>query len=129
MTKLTKRLLATGVAASMALPFMALAQVDIDTDTQQLPSEFNLPGDQTDLRGAIINVIQYILGFLGLIAVIIILYGGFLWMTAAGNEEKVGKAKQTITAGLIGLIIILSAWAIAAFVITALQEQVFNQST
>jgi hypothetical protein len=121
--------MATGVAASMILPLAALAQVDINGDTDQLPSAFNLPSNQTDLRGAIINVIQYILGFLGLIAVIIILYGGFLWMTAAGNEEKVGKAKQTITAGLIGLIIILSAWAIAAFVISALQTKVFNQGT
>jgi hypothetical protein len=126
MTKLTKKLLASGVAASIALPFAALAQVDLGGDEAQLPGAFNLASNQTDLRSAIINVVQYILGFLGLIAVIIILYGGFLWMTAAGNEEKVGKAKQTITAGLIGLIIILSAWAIAAFVINALQTSVFT---
>jgi hypothetical protein len=64
------------------------------------------------------NLIQVILGFLGIIAVVIILLGGFKWMTAAGNEDKVGEAKKIIVAGVIGLIIILGAWAIANFVLT-----------
>ena len=46
-----------------------------------------------------------------------ILIGGFQWMTAAGNEEKVEKAKKIISAAIVGLIIILLAWAIVNFVI------------
>jgi hypothetical protein len=69
------------------------------------------------------NVINLVLGLLGLIAVIIILIGGFKWMTASGNEDKVGEAKKMITQGLIGLVIILAAWGIARWVITVIAEQ------
>ena len=64
------------------------------------------------------NMIDKVLGFLGLIAVIIILYGGFRWMTAGGNEDAVKKAKHTLMAGIIGLVIIMAAWGIARFVIS-----------
>jgi len=53
-------------------------------------------------KEAAANIINLVLGFLGLIAVIIILIGGFKWMTAGGNEEKVGEAKKLLIAGLIG---------------------------
>jgi hypothetical protein len=67
---------------------------------------------------AIASIIRVAMGFLGIIAVIIILLGGFKWMTAAGNDEKVKEAKKLIVSGIIGLVIILSAYAIANFVIT-----------
>ncbi len=66
------------------------------------------------------NLLNIILGFLGILAVIIILLGGFKWMTAAGNEDKVAEAKRLIAAGIIGLIIIIAAFSIAAFVINQL---------
>jgi uncharacterized membrane protein len=53
----------------------------------------------------------------GIIAVVIILAGGFKWMTAGGNEDKVGEARKMIISGVIGLAIIMSAFAIAQFVI------------
>jgi len=71
----------------------------------------------TDLKKSIASLINVALGFLGILAVLIILWGGFNWMTAAGDEKKVGKAKQIIIQGVIGLVIILSSWAIATFVI------------
>ena len=70
-----------------------------------------------DLESTVIKIIQWALGFLGLVAVIIIMYGGFIWMTAAGNEEKVRKAKKIITQAVIGLVIIMLAWAIVTFII------------
>ena len=63
------------------------------------------------------GVINVLMGFLGLVAVVIILFGGFKWMTAAGNEDKIEEAKKLLVAGVVGLVIILSAWAIATFVI------------
>mgnify|MGYP001589838599 FL=1 len=60
------------------------------------------------------------MGLLGIVAVVIILAGGFLWMTAGGNEEKVEKAKSLIFSGIIGLAIILTSFAIARFVISSL---------
>ena len=80
-------------------------------------------GQSTDLKTIIADVINIALGFLGIIAVIIILFAGFKWMTAAGNEEQVSSAKKMIVQAVIGLAIIFLAWAIANFVITNLQTQ------
>ncbi len=63
------------------------------------------------------SVIQVIMTFLGIVAVVVILLGGFKWMTAAGSEDKVDEAKKLIRAGIIGLVIIIAAWAIASWVI------------
>jgi hypothetical protein len=66
------------------------------------------------------EIINVILGFLGIIAVVIILVAGFKWMTAAGNEDQVGEAKKMLTAGIIGLLIILAAWGLSTFVVNLL---------
>lgn len=73
-----------------------------------------------DPREVLANVINVILGFLGIVAVIIILLGGFKWMTAAGAEDKVDEARKLITAGIVGLVIVMSAFGIATFVINSL---------
>jgi len=73
-----------------------------------------------DLREGVMAIVRVLLGFLGIIAILIMLYGGFVWLTSAGNEEKVGQAKKIITAGIIGLIIIFVSYAIAEFVISEL---------
>ncbi len=75
-----------------------------------------------DLRQIIMDVVNVILGLLGIVAVLIILYGGWLWMTAAGEPEKINKAKQTLISAGIGLAIILSALGIVNFVIRSLLE-------
>jgi len=72
----------------------------------------------TDIRTGVMSVIRVLLGFLGIIAIVIILYGGFTWLISAGNEEKVGQAKKILSAGIIGLIIIFVSYALAQFVVT-----------
>ena len=72
-----------------------------------------------DPRSIAANIINIILGFLGILAVVLILFGGFKWMTAAGNEDKVAEAKKLLVAGVVGLIIILAAYALAAFILDA----------
>ncbi|MDP3900429.1 MAG: hypothetical protein Q8Q23_05100 [bacterium] len=73
-----------------------------------------------DPRAIAANVINVILGFLGIIAVILILAGGFMWMTAAGNEDKVTSARNLMVAGAFGLVIVLASFGIATFVVNAL---------
>lgn len=111
------------IAALVLIPFSALAQVS--TNNSDIAAAFHL-GAGTDVRAAIVNIVKFLLTFLGLIAVIIILYGGFQWMTSAGNEERVTSARSTLTAGLIGLVIILAAYAITQFVINTVVTQVTN---
>ena len=66
------------------------------------------------------SVINVVLGFLGIIAVVIVLLGGFKWMTAGGNEDKIGEAKGLLSAGVIGLVIVLASWGLAQFVVNLL---------
>ena len=73
-----------------------------------------------DIRTTISSIINVALGLLGIVAVVIILWGGFVWMTAGGNDEKVGEARKIIFSGIIGLAIVLSAYAIAAYVLNKL---------
>lgn len=121
-----KTLLRFAISASLglvlALPFMhapfANATGQLSSD-DLLGAEF---GDSTglgqgDLKETIGSLINVALQFLGVVTVVIILYGGFKWMTAGGTEEKVSEAKRLIIAGIIGLAIILSAYAISSFVI------------
>ncbi len=73
-----------------------------------------------DVRQTIASIINVALSLLGIIVLVIIIYGGFLWMTAGGNDDRVAEAKKWIFGGIIGLVIILSAYAIASFVISNL---------
>lgn len=73
-----------------------------------------------DLVDTIAQIIRVALGFLGVIAVVIILLGGFKWMTAGGEDTKVGEAKKLIFSGVVGLVIVITAYAIASFVIDSI---------
>ena len=55
-------------------------------------------------------------------AVIMIMYGGFYWMVAGGNEEKIEKAKKNISGAIIGMVIIVLAWAIISYTINVLEN-------
>ena len=79
-------------------------------------------GQSTDVKDTIAQVINIALGFLGVIAVIIIIYAGFKWMTAGGNEESVTEARKMILQAVIGLVIIFSAWIISTFVFDRLRD-------
>lgn len=76
---------------------------------------------QSSIGQIVGQVTQVFLALIGIILVVLIIYAGFLWMTSAGNEEKIGKAKKTIMSSVIGVFIVLSAYAITAFVIGALK--------
>jgi hypothetical protein len=75
-----------------------------------------------DIRLTIAKIIRVILGFLGIAALCIMLYGGYVYMTAGGDEGKVSTAKKIIINGTIGLVIILSSFAITQFILNKLAE-------
>lgn len=72
---------------------------------------------QKDLRTAIAGIINVGLGFLGVIAVVIVLQGGFKWMLSQGSIEKIDEAKKLIGAGIVGIAIVLAAFSLASFVL------------
>jgi len=82
-------------------------------------------GGQNDEPGELLStvattVVSAVLGLLGIIFLIMVILGGFNWMTAAGNEDKVTKAKATLFRGVIGLFIVVAAYVITIFVFKAL---------
>ncbi|MBI5654328.1 hypothetical protein HZC53_01580 [Candidatus Uhrbacteria bacterium] len=109
------------MAGALALPAAALAADELnanDLGVNAIQSTIKLGSG--DIRQTAARIINVALGFLGIVAVVIVLLGGFKWMIAGGSEEKTGEAKKLIVSGIIGLAIILSAWAITSFVISRL---------
>jgi hypothetical protein len=78
------------------------------------------PFDIVDVGVIVADVIQVFLSLLSMIFIILILYAGFNWMTAGGDEQKVTKAKDTIYRAVIGLLVTVSAFVITYFVFNAL---------
>ena len=93
----------------------AFAQVDVGVEVGE---ETGLAG--TDPRIILGRIIQIALGFLGIAAIALVVYAGYLWMTSAGNPELVERAKTILRNGIIGLIIIVSAFGIVTFVLNLL---------
>lgn len=85
-------------------------------------SECNIADDHAgsnDLMKTINTIISVVLGVLGILAVAYIIYGGFMFTTAAGDAAKTKKARETIMYGVIGLVVALLAFAIVNFVLTS----------
>ena len=106
----------------------AFAQLSDDavTDTKsqahafQQISGYEATGGTEGVSDIIARVIFIALSILASIFVILVIVAGFQWMTAGGNEEKISKAKKNISNAVIGLIIVLSAYAITWFIFTYL---------
>ena len=115
----------------LAFSFIALLLVPVFSvnATDDLTGHYLNMGDkelhlnkELQPREAAVGIINLVLSFLGLVAVVIVLIGGFKWMTAGGNEEKVGSAKKLLVGGLIGLVIVLLAWGISTWILGAIPE-------
>lgn len=125
MKNISKHLVSLAIISLLVLPFFALPVLADDPfGTNAVNNGLGNSLAAGDPRAVIGRVINVALGFLGVIAVGIILLGGFKWMTAAGNEEKTAEARKLLGAGVIGLIIILASWGIATFVINSLNTAV-----
>ena len=77
-------------------------------------------GVETNIESAIMNVTNYILGFIAIIATLVIIWGGVQYLTAGGNEDTVANAKKTIAAGVIGMVIAGLAYAMVIVVSTVI---------
>lgn len=79
------------------------------------------PGENT-LTQTVATGIQIFLGFVGIVAVVIVIYAGFLWATAGGNDDKIADAKRMIGQAVMGIIILMIAYALVRFVANAISS-------
>ena len=122
MKKIFKKLLVSiCFIALLVLPVVVLAETQSTNNLKIVGENGNAPYKSitpgtNDLAGIIGSVIEAFLGLLGVLFLIYTLYGGYSWMTAQGDEDRVTKAKDTIQRAIIGLIVTIAAYAISYWV-------------
>ncbi len=89
-------------------------------DGADVTKEGNELGQAGDLETTVKNVINIILYVIGIVAVVMMIFGGFQYITSAGDAAKVTKAKNTILYGVVGLVIAILAYAIVNYVLGSL---------
>ena len=113
------------VLAGVAAPVVAFAQAT-DNPFNRAQTQINTIGNKSgiasgktlpEIVGSLVNVA---LGFVGILLLVYLLYAGFLWMTAGGDEKQTEKATAYIKNAVIGLVIVISSYAISSFVLGSL---------
>jgi uncharacterized membrane protein len=114
-------ILVISLMTMFALPLMSSAQDLLSSDPnkvlEQVGTTAGAKTGDTDLLDMVGNIIKILLTLLGVIFLVLVIYAGFLWMTAGGDKEKVDKAQDILKRAVIGLAITLAAYAISDFVI------------
>ena len=106
----------------ISAPLAVFAQID--------PADTGLSQTGGDVYGTTPNIGEFIgeklitpaFGVIGIIFLVLMIYAGFLWMTAGGNETQVTKARSIITNSLIGTLIVIVAYAVTIFLVGALSR-------
>jgi len=121
MTKKTKILFLLIIGLTIfTLTFTPVLAVDLTGKLGTLGTAAGYTQAEPNLAATIGTIIRAFLALLGVIFMTYIIYGGYSWMTAKGNDEQITKAKAIIKGSLIGIIIVFAAYAISAFVIARL---------
>lgn len=105
---------AAGPAQTQSAQELAAKGLDETAGTAQLQA-----GDLPTTIGSMIGVL---LSILGIVFLVIILYGGITWMTAGGEEANVKKGRHMIVEGAVGLVICLSAYSLSIYVVSKITE-------
>lgn len=128
MPKISKRTKKISVFAGLSplsllgilIPLKTLADEYGLDDTADQAFEGEVPFQGQEIPGIIGSIVGVVLSFIGLLFFILMIYGGLTWMTAAGNQQQIDKAKSLIVSAIVGLIIVMAAYAITSFIGTAL---------
>lgn len=121
------RLLFYGMLSNILLLFASQASARGEgvekalSNLDKSANEAGLSQSTLDVPELIGKILATVLGFTGTIFFILVVWAGILWMTAAGNEENIKKAQGILKAAIVGLIIVLSAYAITRFIGSSLQ--------
>ncbi len=119
-----KNLLVSAALVALPLGFAAIPHVHAASsvnltdklgEVQKQTGQADVP--LTETVGRLISVF---LGLLGVIFLVLVIYAGFIWMTAQGDPKAVDKARNILISAVVGLVILLASYAISSFVITQL---------
>jgi cytochrome bd-type quinol oxidase subunit 2 len=115
-----------GIASGVSADLIENPDLDASRGDSQMGSFVNssgfIPSTSNTVGGIVATVIEAFLTLLAIIFVILVLIAGYKWMTASGNEEKVKEAKTQLRHAIIGLAIIIMAYAITHFIFQALGD-------
>jgi hypothetical protein len=119
-------------------PIISLARADGPTDINnqqgfgtggQIPGAFGAAASApADPREIAANIIKVVLGLLGVIFVVLLIYAGFKYLTSQGNEDQIDSAKKQILYAVIGLLIILSAYGLTVFILKSVINATNNSA-
>lgn len=128
-SKAAPRLFGAALLFLSLIPLIALHAAVLTPAGTGLPETAANAGYQT--RGTSVPqfvgvVVNAALGIIGVVFLVLIVYGGMLWMLSEGDETKVGSARGLIFHSIIGLILVLSAYAITSFVVGSLIKNTLN---
>ena len=107
--KRNKIILSALVLVIMVFPLLASAGWNMPNRPNGLPDK--------ELDEVIMTITDWVLGFAGIIAILVIVYGGLLYLTSAGNEDQMEKGKKTLMWGILGLVIIGISYAIVDVIV------------
>lgn len=116
--RLKRYLLPTAILAVLALALVVAPDVLAQNYGLDAAAGKSIP-KTTDIAAIVGRILKTLLGFVGTLFLLLMVYAGFLYMTARGDAKKVDTAKQLIISAIIGVVIIAGAYAITSFVLTA----------
>jgi hypothetical protein len=110
------------VSLVFSMLFMPLMSVQAETDPMEqletVGEESGLP--EQDLPELVARIIQWVIGIIGVVLVALFVYGGVVYATSIGNEDRVDTGKKIMLYAIIGVVIIAIAFAVSSYVIQAL---------
>ena len=121
-----KKILLLGIIASLITPSLMLPNSVVYADAKdQIQKGIGATGAGSSngpkLEAIIASIIQTMFFIIGVLAVIVIIYSGFLFIVASGNPQTIQKAKTSIVYAVVGLVVAIMAYAIVGFVVNTFQ--------
>lgn len=116
------RFLYLAVPYVLLTPRASFGAIDFSDQVRGMGKKIYGTENPADIKDTIANLIRIVLGFVGIIFLLLIIWGGLQWMLSGGNEQKIEDAKKRIVHATIGLTVIVMAYAIASFVVSSLGQ-------
>ena len=113
-----KKIIVLIILIALIAPISIFAAIDADSDGGAV--ELENPIGETNPNLIIGKVIEAALGIVGSLALLMFIYGGFIWMLAAGNNERVQKGKEVLIWATVGLVVIFSSYAMIKLIFQGL---------